>query len=225
MPPKEKDKKEKPAGWDLDPIESGLILLLLLAVFGSIGPMAWNYFSSGEVSFYGVKLSSFVQFLKSNIQIFKMLGYLFAGAGAIGAIIFNKKGDVIWRETKARHYLEETLAVSNAEEETLDPVVERWKKVLEHASSENPSDWRIAVIEADIILDDLLSVLNLPGSTIGDKLKAVEPSDFLTLDKAWEAHKARNMIAHQGSNFLINQREIHRIISLYEAVFREFKMI
>lgn len=223
MPPN--DKKEKPADWNLDPVESLVILLFVLAVVGGVLPVAWSYFSSGEASFYGIKLSIFVRFFKSNIQLFKIFGYLMAGAGAIGAVIFNKKGDIIWRETKAKLYPEKTPDASMVKEEIIDPVAERWKKVLEHASSENPSDWRIAIIEADIILDDLLSVLNLPGITMGDKLKAAEPSDFLTLDKAWEAHKARNMIAHQGSNFVINQREIHRIVSLYETVFKEFKMI
>ena len=68
-------------------------------------------------------------------------------------------------------------------------------------------------------------MLNLHGDTIGDKLKAVEKSDFLTIDNAWEAHKARNQIAHDGADFQLNQREAMRIISLYESVFREFQMI
>jgi hypothetical protein len=81
------------------------------------------------------------------------------------------------------------------------------------------------VIEADIILDSLLEKLNLPGQTMGDKLKAVERSDFLTIDQAWEAHKARNNIAHQGGEFLFNQREARRIIALYGEVFKEFHLI
>jgi len=36
---------------------------------------------------------------------------------------------------------------------------------------------------------------------MGDKLKAVEKSDFNSIELAWEAHKARNMIAHEGSDF------------------------
>jgi hypothetical protein len=75
------------------------------------------------------------------------------------------------------------------------------------------------------MLDDLLGSLRLPGETMGEKLKAVEKSDFNTIDFAWEAHKARNMIAHEGPEFLLNQRETRRIISLYESVFREFEII
>ena len=98
-------------------------------------------------------------------------------------------------------------------------------KILTLSESQNQSDWRLAIIEADIILDELLQKLQLPGDTMGEKLKAVEKSDFTTIESAWEAHKARNMIAHNGSDFLINQREIRHIISLYEAVFKEFFLI
>ena len=75
------------------------------------------------------------------------------------------------------------------------------------------------------MLNELLFFFLLPGNTIGDKLKAIEPSDFLSLNEAWEAHKARNMIAHEGQDFLLNQREARRIISLYEMVFKEFEVI
>ena len=67
------------------------------------------------------------------------------------------------------------------------------------------------------MLDELLNKLQLPGDTTGEKLKAVEPSDFTTIESAWEAHKARNVIAHEGSNILFNQREALRIVSLYEG--------
>jgi len=75
------------------------------------------------------------------------------------------------------------------------------------------------------MLGEVLDNLSLPGETIGDKLKAVERSDFTTVDLAWEAHKIRNQIAHEGSSFLLNQRETKRILSLYQAVFEEFHII
>ncbi|MEI6843499.1 MAG: hypothetical protein WCK48_03285 [bacterium] len=101
----------------------------------------------------------------------------------------------------------------------------KWQKILDHSESLNENDWRLAIIEADIMLNDLLSKLSLPGDTIGEKLKAVEKSDFTTIDNAWEAHKIRNEIAHQGSDFLLNQREARRVIELYRTVFDEFKII
>ena len=101
----------------------------------------------------------------------------------------------------------------------------RWKKILEHANTENENDWRHAIIEADIMLDELLSVQGYHGDTVGDKLKQVERSDFNTIDLAWEAHKVRNRIAHEGSAHDLSAREVRRVIALYEQVLHEFHYI
>lgn len=108
---------------------------------------------------------------------------------------------------------------------TTTPKNAKWEKVLDHIHSNNPNDWKAAIIEADIMLDELLTVLNYHGDSIGTKLKAVEPSDFDTLQSAWEAHKVRNQIAHEGSEFVLSERDAKRTISFYKAVFEEFEFI
>jgi hypothetical protein len=106
------------------------------------------------------------------------------------------------------------------------PVVnEKWQNVLVHINSENQSDWKLAILECDIMLGDLLEKMGYMQESIGEKLKVIEPSDFTSIEYAWEAHKIRNAIAHDGSEFLINDREAKRVIGLYEAVFREFEYI
>jgi len=101
----------------------------------------------------------------------------------------------------------------------------KWQSILEHTSSSNENDWRLAILEADIILDEMLDSMGYRGDTISDKLKQIEKSDFRSIDAAWEAHKVRNRIAHEGVAFKINEREVRRIIGLYEQVFREFRYI
>ncbi|MEK7574848.1 MAG: hypothetical protein AAB511_01300 [Patescibacteria group bacterium] len=101
----------------------------------------------------------------------------------------------------------------------------RWDKIMSHINSPNESDWRLAILECDIVLDEMLTKMSYRGETLADKLKAVEKSDFLTIDKAWEAHRVRNSIAHAGSNFKITDREAKRVVGLYEEVFKEFHYI
>ncbi|MFA5889256.1 MAG: hypothetical protein WCW47_03465 [Candidatus Paceibacterota bacterium] len=100
-----------------------------------------------------------------------------------------------------------------------------WEKILKNIESMNESDWRLAILEADIMLDTLLDNLGFLGETMADKLKAVERSDFATIDNAWEAHKIRNQIAHEGGVFELNQQEAKRVIGLYQSVFEEFRII
>jgi len=101
----------------------------------------------------------------------------------------------------------------------------QWQQVKELIASNNPQSWRIAILEADAMLEDMTKAMNIRGDTLGERLKSIEPSDFLTLQKAWEAHKIRNQIAHQGSRFVLEQRQALLAIQMYEEVFHEFKLI
>ncbi len=101
----------------------------------------------------------------------------------------------------------------------------RWKRIRELIESGQESDWRAAIIEADIMLDEMLSRLGYLGNSVGDKLKTASPDHFHTLQDAWEAHKVRNDIAHQGTAFQLSPNIAYRTIGHYENVFREFKEI
>lgn len=218
-------KKEKPAGWNLTPDEFIIVLILFLSLLGGLLPFLLGSFGPNGLSFFGFKLSRILDFIKSHTFFFKALGFSIAGAGVIGTIWLNKMADALAVAQKATLYLVGVADAAIDKNPAQNPLKTKWEKILTLSESQNQSDWRLAIIEADIILDDLLKKLQLPGDTMGDKLKAVEPSDFTTIDAAWEAHKMRNMIAHEGTDFLINQREIRRIISLYESVFKEFQLI
>lgn len=219
--------KEAPKGWDFGMVEGAIVLLIILSLLSTLVPSIIKYFTSGEITFFGFPLSVVRDFFVEHSFFWKTFGYLVAGVAAVFTFIFVKKGDAIEHEEKAKVYPDNMpQSVDDAPvENAAQPMLEKWQNIVRHSESTNPSDWRFAIIEADILLDELLDQLRLPGDTIGDKLKAVERSDFLTLDSAWEAHKARNQIAHQGSGFLLNQHEARRIISLYEQVFKEFGLI
>ena len=101
----------------------------------------------------------------------------------------------------------------------------KWRMVLKHSASKNPSDWKLAIIEADTILDALVERSGFPGATLGERLKNADRGVFRNLDFAWEAHKVRNRIAHEGSNFDLTERDAKNTIRQYEEVFKEFGYI
>jgi|SRR3989344_2239641 len=126
----------------------------------------------------------------------------------------EERSDIYWEA----HY--NALEAVDGEERN-----DRWQKVLGLRDSLNESDWRQAVIEADSILREMLLRMQIPGESIGEQLKGIERSDFLTLDQAWEAHKIRNRIAHEGASFRVSKRETDRVVDLYKKVFEEFHYI
>jgi len=96
----------------------------------------------------------------------------------------------------------------------------RWDHVEQLVLSDNENDWRQAVIEADVMLDEMLKNMGYAGDTLGERLKSIEGSDFETLNDAWEAHKIRNQIAHAGSDYHFDRRTAQHAINLFRNVFR-----
>ncbi|MFQ5661810.1 MAG: hypothetical protein ACE5F2_00975 [Candidatus Paceibacteria bacterium] len=156
-----------------------------------------------------------VEFLERIKPISTILTLLFL-AGIIYSII---------RIRQIRREEEKELGEIIVAKGTGEKKKEKWNQLVDLAMSENESDWRLAIIEADTMLDDMVDAMGYKGDGLGEKLKQIERSDFNTLDQAWEAHKVRNNIAHAGSDFTLTQREVRRAIDLYKQVFDEFEFI
>lgn len=102
---------------------------------------------------------------------------------------------------------------------------QRWKDVLSHIASDEPNAWKLAIIEADIILGEALNAKGFAGNTIGDQLKSASPRNMATLQSAWEAHKIRNQIAHSGTDFVLTKKIAQETITQYKMVFEELGAI
>mgnify|MGYP001558126904 CR=1 FL=1 len=101
----------------------------------------------------------------------------------------------------------------------------RWNRILEQAHSDSEKAARLAILEADIMLNELLDVLVYRGETMADKMRGVDRANWNTIDLAWEAHKIRNRIVHEGDAHHVNTREARRVIALYERVLKEFRYV
>lgn len=102
---------------------------------------------------------------------------------------------------------------------------ERWSAVLDSVASSSESEWRLAILEADIVLDDMLKEMGALGDTVADRLKSVNEHTIPSIQKAWEAHLVRNRIAHDGANYALSQHEARRIIGLFETVLKEGRFL
>lgn len=113
----------------------------------------------------------------------------------------------------------------SARHEVHGSISARWDAIQERVTEHNPASWRIAIIEADIMLDETLTNAGYGGQSLGEKLKSANTASFTTLQDAWEAHKVRNEIAHAGSDFVLTQRVAQETLLQYERVFREFGVL
>lgn len=101
----------------------------------------------------------------------------------------------------------------------------RWNRITDQANSDSEQSWRLAILEADIMLNELLDTMGYKGETMADKMRSVDRVTFNSIDLAWEAHKIRNKIAHEGSTHQLTARETRRVIALYEKVLKDARFI
>lgn len=101
------------------------------------------------------------------------------------------------------------------------PKNDRLADILVHITSDNPNDWKLAIIEADIILDDILKKSGYNGASLGERLRSISPAQLQSLDDAWQAHKIRNQIAHGSADFVLTKRLAEDTIKQYRRVFAE----
>ena len=176
-------------------------------------------------SFEGVSIIAWlISFIEPWLPLMYFIAFVLSVL-SVGLIVFTR-GEIerIVKEEREKLYPQggEGASVFSMKEELLNP---RWERIEGHIASENPGEWRIAILEADIMLEEMLEAMGYLGEGVGERLKQIEKSDFRTLDQAWEAHKIRNQIAHEGVDFHLTEREARRVIGLYKQVFDEFQYI
>lgn len=215
MPPKKESPKDQI-------VEYGFPILVMIFIV-IVWSMILNYFFVRQFGPYATIWNSIVAWFLHYIWPIVIALSIIASILAIIGIVRSYVGLKKINEEERQIYGPTPEALKA--EEPVTNKNERWDNALAHLNSANASDWRLAIIEADIMLDELLRAQGYHGDSTGEMLKGIEKSDMLTLDVAWEAHKVRNQIAHAGSDYYLTEREAKRVMSLFEQVFREFKII
>lgn len=225
----EEKKFGKPTGMisDREATERIIGLLFLLFFFAVLASSLLNYLDSiisGASGSFWSRIADY--FLEHIWPIWKLIAVIISAFSVVG-IIYNirKLSAINIEEDKIFNPRPDGSVIEKDGEEIIELKNARWEKILGYTNSGNPSDWRMAVIEADAMLEEVLRATGYEGESVGDMLKNVDKNEFSTIDDAWEAHKVRNCIAHSGEGFQLNERETKRVIALFEKVFTEFRII
>lgn len=203
-----------------DDLAKYLVVLLLIIFFIMMTPE--GFFSSVNSSIETINTTietggsfknseSIQSFLSSLKNVLAVLGVLFF----VGLVmVVRRKGEV-----NAKLFAQyESIKVEETEAKEM---ATQWAVVLNHINSLNPAEWKLGILEADNMLGEILEDLGYRGESIGEKLKSVDPSDMQTYSDAWEAHKVRNQIAHEGSTMDFSAKIARDTINRYEKVFKE----
>lgn len=105
-----------------------------------------------------------------------------------------------------------------------DKMIKKWKEISQRAESHIESDYKLAVIEADKFLDDLLKNTGFKGKDMGERLKQINSGQISNINEIWQAHKIRNNLVHDPY-FKLTRSDTDFVIKTYENSLREFGVL
>ncbi len=100
----------------------------------------------------------------------------------------------------------------------------RWMKIEQRMDSMQEAEYKLAIIEADKIFDDLLKRIGCKGKDMHHRLKSIDHDLLPSINKVWRSHKVRNNIAH-NPDYHIGYDEAKIAIENYKDALKELRIL
>ncbi|OIP60038.1 MAG: hypothetical protein AUK19_00910 [Candidatus Moranbacteria bacterium CG2_30_45_14] len=99
----------------------------------------------------------------------------------------------------------------------------RFETILARLESENPSQYKVAILEADAFAEEILAGIGYEGETMAEKLETVHEGQIESKALLVEAHLIRNRIVHEA-DFSLSYEETKKWLDAYLAFFHEVEL-
>lgn len=100
---------------------------------------------------------------------------------------------------------------------TIEQIKRQWMEI-EQIAGQSRMGQKMAIVEADKLLDAVLKSMAMPGTTLGERLKFA-CYKYPDLKKVWFAHRLRNQLVHE-TTFEIGDRDAKSAIGEYKKALK-----
>ncbi len=154
----------------------------------------------------------------NHLPLLKTIGFVFS-CGFIGLTIFFaiRTGWIALRVDRMRDVILKTNMPKKRS-------MKIWQRVQTHFYAGDDNSLKLAILEADKILDEALRLAGFRGESLGDRLKKLDESKLPNLQDVWEAHKLRNRLVHE-TDFKLNRNTAERALAIYEQAFKDLGLL
>ena len=95
----------------------------------------------------------------------------------------------------------------------------KWEKIKGRLETGSVSQYKVAIIEADAIVDDILSKIGYRGNNMAERLEQLRPGQLDYREELIFAHQTRNKIVHD-ENFVVDRKLAEDTVGVYEKLLR-----
>jgi hypothetical protein len=159
-----------------------------------------------------------IYFIIDNIPLLKFIFLLISAVLIAFTVYFILKLNLIGE--KFEHYGD----VLSSKGMSHRRGIKGWKRILKRLRSSDESEFKIAILEADRILNDILKLAGYPGRNLDERLNGMTPANLSNLEEIKQVHKLHERIV-SDKGFSITQNEARVAIEIYKKAFQELKLI
>lgn len=99
----------------------------------------------------------------------------------------------------------------------------KWSAIRRKLESQYEADYKVAIIEADEIIDNLVAGLGYAGDNFGERLNNIPDTQIVNIEGMRQAHEVRNRIIHDD-NFKLSREDADIALGQYEELLRSFEV-
>jgi len=100
----------------------------------------------------------------------------------------------------------------------------QWQRVAKRLRTGTESESKLALMEADRLLDETLDKAGLKGESVADRLKRTPPGAFPNIDEMLEAHKVSSDIIHDP-DYKLSAEEAKNVMNKFEKIFQDLEAL
>jgi len=101
-------------------------------------------------------------------------------------------------------------------------IEKQWEKIRGRLDTGLESEYKLAVIEADNMTEDILKRMGYSGETLGERLKNLTAATLPNIEEIKAVHQVRNNIVHDP-DYRLSLEETKNALEVYEKAFRDLQ--
>lgn len=212
-----KDKKSDGGGSSTDGAKKITVLAFIFIGLVSIFSGFFAYLFSPIEVLLSVR-NYFAPFFRENLLLMQMVSLIFSILFLWGIIYIILKTNYL--EMKREQFLD-VLGQSKVSRRRS---LKAWKQIQGRLKSEDQNNWKLAILEADLILNEILKMSGYLGDDLDEKLEIITPAQLANVEDVKMAHRVKNKIEKDPTDE-IARKEVEETIAIYKEAFRQMNLI
>lgn len=99
-----------------------------------------------------------------------------------------------------------------------------WEKIKDRIEKNDEANLKLAIIEADGMLEDVLKRMGLEGKDMGERLEQLGSQQLKSYDGVLEAHRLRDLVVHQ-KDIIVTKEQAEIAVASYGEALKELEVL